>query len=216
MFIGISGFLKSGKSEVAQMIMKFFPEKNFELVGFSKSLKQMAAIFLGMKEEDFEDQNVKANLFIHVGTFKKRWRKDFGRRHSETLYETVDTNGYPEHSWISVRVFLQDFGTDTVRARFPNAWINTLGNKYDDLYLPFDGGTPNWIVPDCRFANEALAIREREGFIIRINRKGCKATSNHASENEMTNYNFDAVINNDGSLQDLELKVYQTISKFIS
>jgi len=69
---------------------------------------------------------------------------------------------------------------------------------------------PNWIISDVRFPNEAKSIKDREGVLIRIIRPLTedKIISNHESENALDHYNdWDYVINNDGSIEDLYHKV---------
>ena len=215
MIIAISGYGKSGKNAVAEIAQRLFPDLCFEVFGFSTSLKHIMSILTNVPASDFEDQKVKKDYFINVTTFEKRWRKQLPKY--SLIYDEVDPDGYVEDSWISFRVFLQDVGTNCIRNRFPMAWVNALLIKYDAQYLPMGeaGDSPNWLIPDCRFKNEALGVRERGGFVIRVNRPGCKPINNHPSETEMDDYNFDAVINNDGTLQDLELKVFTTLKKII-
>jgi hypothetical protein len=59
----------------------------------------------------------------------------------------------------------------------------------------------NWIIPDVRFLNEAEAIKERGGIIIRVDR-GSPANS-HKSETILDNYRFDFIISNNGTIDEL-------------
>lgn len=93
-----------------------------------------------------------------------------------------------ETQTLNPRKILQLLGTEGVRNIIhPNAWINAL---YTDYYgttlgigpsnLSFSGiGTcdlvhkwqyPNWIITDVRYPNEAQAIKDRGGIVVRINR----------------------------------------------
>jgi len=54
-----------------------------------------------------------------------------------------------------------------------------------------------------RFRNEAEQVKLHNGKIIRINRPGLVSDS-HISETEMDDYEFDYVINNDGTLEQLK------------
>lgn len=85
--------------------------------------------------------------------------------------------------------------------------------------------TPNWIITDVRFPNEAEAIKARGGIVIRVNRpcKECggmgyhKMDCNigrceHESEYALDKYEyFDHIIDNDGTIKDLLQKVKNII-----
>lgn len=65
-----------------------------------------------------------------------------------------------------------------------------------------------WIITDCRFPNEAEAIKSRNGILIRIERPSLNHLSNHESETALDSYKkFDHTIINDGNLEDLFNKV---------
>jgi len=56
-------------------------------------------------------------------------------------------------------------------------------------------GSPIAVIGDCRFLNEAEAIKKAGGKVIRLTRSIYE--SNHQSEVDLDNYtNFDAVIDN--------------------
>ena len=73
----------------------------------------------------------------------------------------------------------------------------------------------NWIITDVRFPNEAQAIKDRGGIVIRVNRLDVdKFTTNfpqtlHPSETALDDYKFDHVIDNNGSLEELIGKIKQ-------
>jgi hypothetical protein len=73
----------------------------------------------------------------------------------------------------------------------------------------------NYINSSVRYPNEGDAIRGKGGIVIRVNGdpKGYRSQPNptrdlnHPSETSMNDYNFDFVIENDGTLEELEEKV---------
>jgi len=199
MIIGFNGYAKAGKSECAKILIESFPERNFKIVGFSTALKQVAEILTGIPAADFEKQEVKKNTFFNITTGQVRIRKTLPK--GAVIFEEPAAS-YPENSWLSMRCFLQDIGTNGLRARYPNAWVIPLMREYDRLYM-FDD-TPNWIIPDLRFLNEANPVRDRKGVIVRVNRLFCKAVNNHPSEVELDGYDHDKVIDNNGTLEDLK------------
>jgi hypothetical protein len=98
---------------------------------------------------------------------------------------------------MTVRELLQRVGTEGIRnGVHPDAWVNAL---FADYYQH-----DKWIITDVRFPNEAEAIRERGGKLIRVVRPGISAVNSHSSETALDDWDFDAVINNDGTLEDLK------------
>jgi len=71
---------------------------------------------------------------------------------------------------------------------------------------------PNWIITDCRFPNEAQAIKERGGILIRIERPGL-AESNHLSETSLDSATFDFIIDNDKDIEHLIDEVRKILKK---
>lgn len=62
---------------------------------------------------------------------------------------------------------------------------------------------PKWIITDCRFKNEAKAVKDHEGIIIRINRD-TKSDSIHPSEIDLDDYKeFNYTIDNNGTMEQL-------------
>jgi hypothetical protein len=66
---------------------------------------------------------------------------------------------------------------------------------------------PNWVITDTRFPNEAKAIKDAGGMVVRVERSGVKATNAHPSETSLDNWEFDYVIHNNKSVNDLSKEV---------
>lgn len=102
-----------------------------------------------------------------------------------------------------LRALLQRLGTECGRGLLgDNIWVDSALNS-----LP-DG---RYAVTDCRFLNEADAIRLRGGKIIRINRPGVGPANAHISETGLDDYDFDAVIENDGTLEEFKEKLLKAV-----
>jgi hypothetical protein len=124
---------------------------------------------------------------------------------------------------MKVRDFLQRLGTEAVRdGLHKNAWVNALMSDYvinkeywNDIANGRDigDGYPSWIITDCRFPNEFKAIKDKGGIVIRINRDGIKPINAHPSEIALDDFNFDYVIENNGSLEDLKESVNFILNK---
>ena len=117
-------------------------------------------------------------------------------------------NIYIEEFGLTIGQMQQQIGTNVMRTHFDEGvWIKAL-------MMELKRNPGNYIVTDCRFKNEADAIKSAGGFVIRIERpdnpvaRNSTRDLNHASETEMDTYErFDQVILNDCTLADLERKV---------
>ena len=67
----------------------------------------------------------------------------------------------------------------------------------------------NYVITDVRFLNEADMVRANKGQIWRVERDGVKAVNGHVSEHDLDNWEFDAYIHNNSSIEDLEFAVKQ-------
>jgi len=189
MIIGISGYSGSGKDLVGTIIQEISLNK-WHIKKWAGKLKTIASILTGIPVENFEDQEFKKTLLgPEWGTVKD-----------------IPLNGVPVfadiqfNSLITVRDFLQKLGTDAIRDNLhENTWVNATLADYTT--------ESNWIITDTRFPNEAEAIKKAGGIVIRINRPGVQPINPHPSETSLDDWNFDAIINNDGDVSDIVHKV---------
>lgn len=176
MIIALNGYAKVGKDEIANIIKSLHPI--WEIRKFAGKLKQVATLLTGIT--DLESQSTKASS---LG---------------------------PEWGNMTVRDLLQRLGTDAVREGLhPDAWVNALMADYICIHAdraPNGLDCPNWIITDCRFPNEAKAVKRFGGIVVRVNRPGIGPVNDHPSETALDNWNFDAVIENNGTLDDLKFK----------
>lgn len=124
---------------------------------------------------------------------------------------------------LTPRLLLQLLGTKCGRNIIhPNIWVNSLMREYfcvqSDL-APNGIDCPNWIITDLRFLNEMEAVKKRNGITIRVNRDiylpggGELGYKEDESETELDNAEFDYVINNDGTIEELIEKVKEILTK---
>lgn len=104
-------------------------------------------------------------------------------------------NGYKETEFgPEVRELLQRLGTEVGRNVIgQNVWVDAALNNLDP--------SGKYVVTDCRFVNEADAVRNRGGKIYRITRPGNGPANNHPSETSLDDYLFDGVFFNDSTLE---------------
>lgn len=240
MVIGISGYIGSGKDETGKIIqylttnkkdisysgtynsflmdvgMGFEPE--WKIRKFASKLKEIASILTGIPIYKFEDQEFKKTL---LGDEWNYIPEDF---------EDVLLWGN-EKKPMTVREFLQKLGTEAIRnGLHPQAWVNATFADYKAILDNSDGVPrdkyPNWIITDCRFPNEAQAIRERNGIVVRINRdvngtlvrkeNGALVSviGGHPSEISLDDYTFDYVIDNNDNIENLIKEVEKMLKHF--
>lgn len=95
------------------------------------------------------------------------------------------------------RAFLQHFGSEVMRGVNDSIWIDcTLSNCGKDA-----------IISDCRFPNEAKAVKARGGIVIKVVRPDVKASDSHQSETLIDEIEADYTLWNDTTLENLVLNV---------
>jgi len=233
--IGISGKMGSGKDTVGKMLQYLSSrtlerKSDYQIKKFADKLKDMVCLLIGCTREQLEDREFK----------EKELGEEWNKLDKIALLAYNKDNplchekGYL-HNTMTVRKLLQLLGTEAGREIIhPNIWVNALFADYKSGYVEQGVGWveteddyPNWIITDVRFPNEAKAIKDRGGIVIRINRlseeqkiASIKARANrpndaielalkekHPSETALDDYEFDHVIDNNGSIEELLEKV---------
>jgi hypothetical protein len=90
---------------------------------------------------------------------------EFGRNmvHPNIWVNATFTNFGDKEEW---------FRKETGLTRIEYLTKNGHSNEYKTLNEQFFKSLPNWIITDVRFFNEAKAIKDRGGILIRVNREG--------------------------------------------
>jgi uridine kinase len=104
-----------------------------------------------------------------------------------------------------MRKLLQCYGTEVRRGDDPDYWIKKWKSKV--AYTKEDV-----LVDDVRFLNEAEAVRDMGGVIIRIIRKDITDTGSHQSEQEMDQIQPDYTI---VAEKDGQAEVYRQVDEII-
>ncbi|MFG3223290.1 hypothetical protein ACGF07_00725 [Kitasatospora sp. NPDC048194] len=97
-----------------------------------------------------------------------------------------------------IRALLQRLGTDAGRATLgETVWI-------DQMFRQRTSWGPT-VITDCRFPNEADAVKKHGGLVVQIIRPSQKLIqdSGHVSEQALAGYPFDVTILNNGTLAEL-------------
>lgn len=197
----------------------------YEVKRFAGKLKKITAILTGCKESDLDDQNFKLKeLPKEWWTYKRgvHGKGEFKFEHAPARhlkpeeFALADEHGRirkPTYRWL-----LQVIGADMFRTIIgEDVWVNALFADYKgtprNMRLVGDPmeDFPNWIITDVRFPNEADAIKERGGKLIRLERV-METYSDHPSETSLDNYlKFDYTIFNNRTIDSLVHNVKQIL-----
>ena len=209
MIIGVCGFIGSGKDTIADYLTNFH---GFRRESFANSLKDAVAHVFGWDRMMLEGRTKQA----------REWREQVDPWWAERL----------DMPNLTPRWVLQYWGTEVCRKAFhDNIWIASLENKLrnskDDI-----------VISDCRFPNEIKSIKDAGGIVVRVVRgpepewynaaisynKGPDSNSKwslsknvldkhkiHASETAWVGTEFDAVLDNNYSIDDLYAQVISLV-----
>ena len=179
MIIGISGKAGSGKDTAAKMLEVLYANPDISYEDFAnKRYKNFADIQIVHFADSLKET---AQVLFRIGEWETNTQE--GKK------TTID--------WIgkTVRELLQGIGQGLRDAIDSDLWIKILF-----------ANTENWsnhIIADVRYPNELDAIKERNGVLLRIDRKDAGA-GNHSSETALDNYKeWDVHIENNSSIEDL-------------
>lgn len=179
MIIGISGKAGSGKDTAAKMLEVLYANPDISYEDFSNR-----------KYKNFADIQI-----VHFADIlKETVQVLFGIGEWET---NTQEGKKTTIEWIgkTVRELLQGVGQGLRDAIDPNLWIKVLFANTENW--------SNYIIADVRYPNELDAIKERNGILLRIDRKDAGA-GNHSSEIALDDYKeWDVHIENNGSIEDL-------------
>jgi hypothetical protein len=96
------------------------------------------------------------------------------------------------------RRLLQQSG-QAVRRLDEGFWLRAGMEKAHEAAYRGSGGA---VITDVRYTNEADAIQEAGGVLVRIVRPGLESTDTHSSETELDRYPVDFTVRNSGTAED--------------
>ena len=204
MIIGVCGFIGSGKDTIADYLVNIH---QFRRESFANSLKDAIAHVFSWDRDMLEGRTRQS----------REWREQADPWWSDRLGMEITPR------WI-----LQYWGTEVCRKGFhDNIWIASLENKLrnskDDI-----------VISDCRFPNEIKSIQNAGGIVIRVVRglepewydaaisvnRGPNGNSTwaiskarlerlqvHASESSWVGTKFNAVVDNNSTMDHLFLQI---------
>lgn len=173
--IGLVGRAGSGKSTVAEHLVS---AHGFRQEAFAAPLKDAAVAIFGWSRADLEGDTPE----------RRAWREKIDVWWAARLR-------MPE---LTPRWVLQHLGTEVMRANFhEDIWVAAMQRRLQAR------GKDDVVVSDVRMLNEAWAIREAGGVLVRVERPGSSAASSHATEALADLLTVDLTLVNDGTLGEL-------------
>ena len=207
-------------------------ESGWEIKKWAGKLKYIANLLTGIPTSKFEDQEFKktylpeqwnfytislidnGKLLLQKGRYTTKEEAEAYIPMLKEIYGEFRMEYAVGMQQMTVRQFLQELGTDACRnGLHPNTWVNALladykpGPFYPNVPAEDHAKLPNWIITDTRFPNEAQAIKDAGGIVIRVDRPGVKAINAHPSETGLDDWNFDHKIMNGSDIVSLMLSV---------
>jgi|TARA_A100001391_G_scaffold140009_1_gene98051 hypothetical protein len=177
MLIGLVGLIGSGKDTVANRLVT---NHGFIRDSFAKSLKDAVHSIFGWDRKMLEgDSTISRHWREQPDPF---WSKKFGKP-------------------VTPRWILQYFGTEVCRGNMLDSiWVDSCMSRYKGL---------NTVISDTRFQNEIKQINNAGGRIVLVQRgdlptrQEMQESGAHKSEWDWIGADYDYVIKNDSSLENL-------------
>jgi hypothetical protein len=223
--VGLCGLAGSGKDTAADHLVL---NRSFAKVSFADPLKRICRDVFG-----FDDRQL-------WGPSSSRNEPDRRYRRRPDLDPNVVADGELGPEFLSPRFALQTLGTEWGRRCYPPIWVEYAlriaeklrqngearytarrGLYYvEDRRERRDDEVEGVVIPDVRFANEVEAVRRAGGFVVRLVRPGAGLSGMagmHPSEREQAEIPdsaFDAVVQNDSTIDALNARVDRALTSF--
>jgi hypothetical protein len=199
--IAISGWKRSGKDTVAEYLRDNFGAKR---LAFADPLKHLVSDLFGIDRRNIDNPSKKEapiltlpvlarDAFSQTVTefMTKEFRDDQGRNYgNSSMYWT------PRALCILIG--------SAMRSADPDYWVKKAVSQAEPGQL--------YVISDARYKNEINSLKATGANVItlRINRFDT-SPSNDPSERDLDNFEFDSVISNRGTLDDLYLAVASSL-----
>lgn len=191
MIIALTGEIGVGKSTIA----KSFLNKGYNKLSFADIMKNTCAnVFPWVPRNAWWDPVLKETLFDTIwhqnlsepGSIPSRpvilsryVIEQFNKTFNLDCSKVCDQKGYVMRQFGSPREALQFIGTEVLRATDPDCHVKAT------MAAVIASESINWVNDDLRFDNEAQAIKDMGGYIVKVEREGAETKqgiAGHASE----------------------------------
>lgn len=200
----ISGKMRSGKNQFAEFVANELQLRNktVEFNSFAFDLKQNCAFDFSYMMEQINSHVAKIKEELSYSRIDKKSLKNVNNMLDDLTATKYDN--WNENKTLISRLLIQTYGTQIFRDRIDvDYWVKLLASK-----ILARENCEFELVTDARFANEINITKELcsadnvRVITVRIERDiPMNALYSHVSENDIDNFEFDHIINNNGSLE---------------
>lgn len=189
--IAITGKANTGKNTISKLLFQELKLNMAKYLAFADPIKEMIEIAYPEIPKDWLYGSSEGRKNVIPGAFK---------------------NGVP----LTVRQLLIDIGNDFGRAYKSDIWLRNFDNRLEKTLKSRKKAKPQAIiVTDCRFRNEFDHLKSLGFYQIRLLRNDCTKIDDISETNQdgIADSEFNYVIRNNGTLEDLENEVKKIISE---
>lgn len=117
------------------------------------------------------------------------------------VIDAVGWDGYKETEYgPEIRRLIQRLGTEAGRnTLWDSIWVDATMRQIEP--------GKRYVITDCRFPNEAQAVKDAGGDVWRIQRDGVGPANDHPSEISLDDWDFDGVVANNGTIEEYHRKI---------
>ena len=153
--VGILGLAGSGKDTFASMLQDELSKlgHDFKIDRYARPIKELTSRIFGLTLDEIEHRvtkelptRINLTVLINACNAMLQYTLKFNPQEIEQAQDLL-YKYFAGCTELSPRQFQQHFGTDVVRAVRPNAWVDILQERDENL-----------LVPDVRFENELCDI----------------------------------------------------------
>lgn len=196
MLIGVHGKIHHGKDEIAKYLVSNY---GYRILRMSDEIKEEVL------------KNLRLTL---IAIWETKYSATFSLLEKDDQDAALRRLVYVSKPKI-VRELLQEYGTEVRRGDDPDYWVKAWSRRalhFKDNADLIQFARTGMVVPDIRYPNEYDTILRYGGKNWKVVRPGMPE-NNHLSETAMDHVSrWDAVIVNDGSLEDLGRKVEELLT----
>ena len=182
--VGISGKARTGKDTFAEYLVD---NLGYTRISFAEPLKKCLYILNPWVKSNDGYTTLRYQSIID----------EYGEDNAKVTYKEV-------------RRLQQCFGTEVVRDNFgANFWVDLAFKRIADQKLQ------KVVIPDQRFHNEIAAVSQQTNHVLfKVISSRNTSSDTHVSEQDLPNYLFQEIIENNGSLDEYYSKIEEVAEKY--
>ena len=203
MIIGISGKKRSGKDTISNFLIDNY---DFIKYGFADPIKDIAKIIFGFTDEQLYG-NLKEKIDDRWGISPRNFFQKFGTEYGRCIFQEHFPEIFDNHN-------KKTLNKKTLNKK--TLWVLVFKKWY--LKKIKENPSIKIVINDVRFIDEYNCIKELGGYILKVERNNL-IVDQHISENDLDKsfendktLEYDTIIENNGTLQDLYDKIIEIIN----